>query len=132
MSRITGSAGAQRVEAAQQLEAVHARHLPVGDDDVGAARVERRERGLAAGARLALVAGALERRGDDGRHALLVVDDEDARLHAAFVAPRRGREPEREARAAAGAVADGDRPAVRLDDLTRDGEPEAGAARRAW
>src|SRR5207247_2534496 len=34
-------------------------------------------------ARLALVAGAAQRRGDHLRHALLVVDDEDARGHAA-------------------------------------------------
>src|SRR5205814_2316138 len=50
---------------------------------VGAALLEGGERRLAAGARLALVAGAAQRRGDHLRHALLVVDDEDARGHAA-------------------------------------------------
>jgi hypothetical protein len=70
-----------RVQAAEQLEAVHLRHLPVGDDGLSAARLEGRQRGLAAGARLALVAGAAQRPGDHLRHARLVVDDEDARGH---------------------------------------------------
>ena len=92
---------------------------------------QRGQRRLAAAAGLALVAGAAQRHGDDVGHALLVVDDQDARLHARH--RRAGARPAgemREAGAAAGALADVDAAAVRLDDLARDREAEAGAARR--
>src|SRR5207237_8574613 len=46
-------------------------------------------RGAARGL-LALVPGAAERRGDDACHALLVVDDDDAGLHAAIAESRAG------------------------------------------
>ncbi len=79
-------------------------------------------------ARLALVAGAAERHGDDARPCAA---RRRRRGRAASCGDRRaarGRQADREARAAAGAVADVDRAAVRLDDLARDREPEPGAA----
>ena len=84
---------ALRVQAAQELDPVHLRHLPVGHDRVGAARLERGEGVLAARAALALPPGAPERGGDDTDHPLLVVDDEDARSHAALATSIEGLTP---------------------------------------
>src|SRR4029079_7595791 len=51
-----GKAGTARVQSTEELDAVHLRHLPVGDHGVGAARLERGERRLAARAALAFPA----------------------------------------------------------------------------
>src|SRR5439155_504046 len=82
--------GPARAQGAEQREAVHSGHLPVRDHDIGRALLERGEGRVAARALLALVPGAAERRGDDARHALLVVDDDDAGLHAAIAESRAG------------------------------------------
>ena len=68
---------------AQQLEPVHHRHAAIRHHDVGAPRLEREQRLDAVPGALALEAGPLERRPQTGRHARLVVDDEDPCLHRA-------------------------------------------------
>jgi hypothetical protein len=77
------------VHRLHEREPVHVRHLPVGDDDVGAALVERGQRGSAVVAHLARVAGATERGGHHLGHARLVVDDEHPRRVAHAAAGRR-------------------------------------------
>src|SRR5205807_949260 len=73
-----------RPQPPEEREAVHPGHLPVGDDDVGRVLLERGEGRITARTLLALVADARERPGDDAGHALLVVHDHHARLHAAI------------------------------------------------
>ena len=67
-----------RLERREQIEAAHLRHAHVGEDDVGAERVDERERALAAVGDLDLVAVPLEERAQDEADVLFVVDDQDA------------------------------------------------------
>src|SRR5205823_2739227 len=66
---------------AEQREAVHLRHHQIGDHDVGAVAVERRQRLLAVGCDLHLISLTLERGREDLPEALFIVDDEHAVCH---------------------------------------------------
>ena len=75
--------GAIGDDALAQLEAVHAAHVEVGDDDVEVGGGERGERGVGAVGELDGVATAAEPAGEKIAHAGVVLDDEQPRLHAA-------------------------------------------------
>src|SRR5262249_53149156 len=78
--RQTGSA---LVDGTHEGDAVHVGHLPVGHHHVGGALVPRPEGRGRPGLGLRLVAGPGERGRHHLRHPRLVVDDQDARAHAA-------------------------------------------------
>ena len=76
--------------AAQHLHAVHARHLEVGQQEVGTLRLDERERAMRVGRGQTLVAGPLQDAGTVLDHIRLVVDHQHAlRRHARSP----GREP---------------------------------------
>src|SRR4029453_10931717 len=67
----------------QHVHPAHAVHPQVGDDEVEAAGLDPRQRLLAAGRRLDLVAFLREEAAQRDQQRLLVVDDEDASRHGA-------------------------------------------------
>ena len=90
MSISTGTLGSLRAHALEHLHAVHVRHRQIGEDDVGAARLERREAARAAvGAsrrrarRRSSTASSVKR--SDG----VVVDDEHAAHRTTYRATAR-------------------------------------------
>src|SRR2546421_6437906 len=76
-----GYVGVGHDHLAEQREAVHLRHHQIGDHDVGAVAVERRQRLLAVGCDLHLISLTLERGREDLPEALFIVDDEHAVCH---------------------------------------------------
>jgi hypothetical protein len=64
-----------------QLEPVHPTHLEVGDDGVHVTRAERFEDALGVGLERRLEAASRELGSEQITHALIVVDDEDARVN---------------------------------------------------
>ena len=68
-------------DALAQLEAVHAAHVEVGDDDVEVLVLEQRQRFVGRRLPRRLEAGAAQRGFQRLAQTLIVVDDEDATLH---------------------------------------------------
>ncbi len=68
--------GAQTLDAFERLDAVHARHAQVHDDEIVEAGAEPLHGRRAVGGGVDLVAVALEDRSQEFQHAGLVVDDE--------------------------------------------------------
>ena len=66
--------------AAQQLHAVHARHLDIEDAEIGRILGQRLERGRAVAVGPDLVAFGLERHAERGQDVALVVDERDRAL----------------------------------------------------
>ncbi len=76
-----GGGDAALVHGAQQVHAVHHRHLEVGQHDVEGDAREARERGLAMRRVLHLVSRSLEVLRQRAGHVELVLDEQDARWH---------------------------------------------------
>ena len=68
-----------RLQAAQQLHAVHHRHVEIGDDDLESRRGELVERLLSVAGDRDRVAAPGEDLGEGARHVRLVLDEQDAR-----------------------------------------------------
>src|SRR6185437_14787812 len=74
--------GEERADPARQLDAVDPRHHHIGEKEVEIAVAGERQGGVAVADGAHLVAGALERAGQEGAHVVIILGEEYSRHHA--------------------------------------------------